>query len=90
MITVGERSFHLAMTVLLLASTFVDRGMHALLPTWDPPQLGLVTFVLGLIWVALFAAHRLHKAEERLRVLADRMERSERKIEALDRELAGR
>ena len=53
MLTVGERSFHLAMTALVLASTFLDRAMQAVLPAWNPPQLGLVTFVLGLIWVAL-------------------------------------
>jgi len=90
MITVGERTFHLAMTVLVLASTLLDGAMRHVLPTWNPPQLGMVTFALGLVWVALAAGYRVRKLEERLRVLDDRIERSERKIDRLDREAAAR
>lgn len=90
MTTIGEQSFHTLMGALLLGSLFLDAAMRSLLPAWNPPQIGLVTFVLGLLWVALFAAYRMRNAGDDMRVLRDRLERAERKIEVLDREAAER
>ncbi len=86
----SERGFHLLLGGLLLGSTFLDRAARALLPSWDPPQVSLLTLAIGLIWVALFAAHRGKNLEDRMRVLEDRLERSEQRVEIHDVELARR
>ena len=49
-----------------------------------------MTLVLGLIWVALFAGYRGKNLEDRMRVLEDRTQRAEHKIENLDAEQAER
>ncbi len=82
-----ERNFHLLMGACLFASTFVDRAMRTVMPGWDPPAVGLLSLVLGLIWVGLFAAWRVRLADEQITVLKDRAERSERKLGALEDEL---
>ena len=81
---VNERSFHLLMGALLFASTFLDRIMRSALPAWNPPGVGLLSLVLGLVWVGLFAAYRTRLVDEQTRVLQDRAERAERKIAALE------
>jgi hypothetical protein len=90
MTTLSERSFHLLMGTLVLASTFVDPALRAALPAWRPPEVGLLTLVLGLIWVGMFAGYRGKNLEDRMRVLEDRLERLQRKLEALDAELTER
>ncbi len=79
MVTVGERNFHLLMAGLLLASTVLDSAMRRLLPAWNPPQVGFVTLALGLVWIALFAAYRIRRLDEALRVAEARIERLERR-----------
>ena len=90
MVTLGERSFHLLMAVAFTASLGVDPLMKSIVPTWSPPAVGLLTLVLGLAWVALFAGHRVRKMEAKHRVLEDRLERTERRVQAIDAELAER
>jgi hypothetical protein len=80
MVTVGERNFHVAMGLLLLGSTFLDRAMAGVLPAWNPPPVGFVTLVLGLVWVALFAGYRIRRLDEALRVAEARVERLERRL----------
>ena len=48
--------------------------MRSLVATWNPPQVSLMTLVLGLIWVGLFAGYRGRNLEDRIRVLEDRAE----------------
>ena len=90
MTSLSERQFHMLMGALLLASTLPDRVMENALPAWDPPQVGLLTLVLGLIWVGLFAGYRGKNLEDRMRVMEDRLERAQNKIEALEVELEER
>jgi len=90
MTTLGERPFHLLMGALFLGSTFLDPAMQSVMPAWSPPQVSLMTLVLGLIWVGLFAGYRGQNLEDRIRVLEDRAERAEKKVEQLDAELADR
>ncbi len=56
--SLGEHQFHLLMGVLVIGSLFLDRLMAKVVATWTPPQVGLITFALGMVWVGLFAAHR--------------------------------
>lgn len=90
MTTLGERPFHWLMGALFLGSTFLDPAMRAVTSAWSPPQVSLMTLVIGLIWVGLFAGYRGKNLEDRLRVLEDRAQRAERKIEALDAEFTQR
>jgi len=81
---VNERSFHLLMGALLFASTFFDRVVRSAIPAWNPPVVSLLTLVIGLVWVGLFAAYRVRLVDDQARVLRDRAERAERKIAALE------
>jgi len=90
MTTLGERPFHWLMGALFLGSTFLDPAMRTVTSAWSPPQVSLMTLVIGLIWIGLFAGYRGKNLEDRLRVLEDRSQRAERKIEALDLELTER
>lgn len=83
-LAVSERSFHLLMGALLFASLLLDRVMRSVLPTWNAPSVSLLSLVLGLVWVGLFAAYRTRLTDDQVRVLRDRAERAERKIAALE------
>ncbi len=90
MTTLGERPFHWLMGALFLGSTFLDPAMRAVTAAWSPPQISLMTLVVGLIWVGLFAGYRGKNLEDRMRVLEDRLQRSEQKVKILDAEMAER
>ncbi len=79
-----EPQFHLLMTALVLASLAVDQEMPKLLHDWNMPKVGLVTFTLGLCWIALFAAHRIANLHRRIEVLQDQLERTARRTDALE------
>lgn len=82
--TFGENQFHLLMAGLAVGSLFLDQFAQKALPTWTMPKIGLVTFALGLCWVALFAGHRVRNLHERMRVLEDRLQRVDRRADALE------
>jgi hypothetical protein len=72
------------MAVLVIASLFLDEGAARVLPNWSNPKVGLVTFALGLVWLALFAAHRIRNLHARIDVLQDRLDRTASRTEALE------
>jgi|KBSSwiStaDraftv2_1062776.scaffolds.fasta_scaffold428483_2 hypothetical protein len=80
----AEPQFHLLMTVLVVASLVLDQEASHWLPTWNMPKVGVVTFTLGLCWVALFAAHRIANLHRRLDVLQDLLDRTVRRTDALE------
>lgn len=82
--SLGENQFHLLMGVLVVGSLFLDHLMRRAVATWTSPQVGLITFALGLVWVGLFAAHRARRSEERVRVAEDRVERLQQLVRALE------
>jgi hypothetical protein len=67
--------FHLRMAALVVASLFVEHLAARHVPNWSSPQIGVITFVLGLVWVALAAFHHAKATQQRVRVLEDRVER---------------
>jgi hypothetical protein len=67
--------FHLRMAALVVASLFVEHLAARHVPNWSSPQIGVITFVLGLVWVALTAFHHAKATQQRVRVLEDRVER---------------
>ncbi len=82
--TLSESRFHLVMGIAVAGSLFLDRGFRAILPTWNPPDVGLVTLVLGLVWVGLFAAHRANEGRDVRTVVNDRLDRLQRRLDALE------
>ena len=82
--TLAEPQFHMLMAFLVLLSLFVDQNATKVLPAWNMPDVGLVTFLLGLCWVALFAAHRFRNLQERIAVLEDKLERTASRTDVLE------
>lgn len=79
-----EPRFHLLMATLVVGSVLLDDQLPKVLPSWRMPAVGLVTFTLGLCWLALFAAHRIANLHARIEVLADQVERLQRRSDALE------
>lgn len=80
----NDTGFHLRMATLLIAAMFLEHLASTRLQTWSAPQIGVVTFVLGLCWVALTGFHHAKAQADRLRVLEDRLERLQQRTEQLE------
>ena len=79
----NDTAFHLKMAALVIVSLFVEHNAPKWLPDWSAPQIGVVTFVLGLAWVTLFAAHHAQATQARIRALEDKLERTNQLAEML-------
>lgn len=79
----NDTAFHMKMAALVIVSLFVEHNAPRWLPDWSAPQIGVITFVLGLAWVTLFAAHHAQATQERIRVLEDKLERTNQLAEML-------
>jgi hypothetical protein len=79
-----EGPFHAVMAALVVVSLFLDEGAAKVLPNWSDPKVGLITFALGLVWLALFAAHRIRNLHARIEVLEDRLDRTSARADALE------
>ena len=82
--SLGENQFHVLMGLLVIGSLFLDRLMAKVVLTWTSPQVGLITFALGMVWVGLFAAHRARKSGDRVTVAEDKLDRMAQQIRALE------
>lgn len=90
MLTIGERNFHLLMGAVFFVAVLGENLMPKLVPTWNPPQLGFLAFIVGLVWVGRYAAWRNQLRTERDLVLAERVDRLERAQRALEDDLRDR
>jgi hypothetical protein len=79
----NDTAFHMKMAALVIVSLFVEHNAPRWLPDWSAPQIGVITFVLGLAWVTLFAAHRAQATDDRVRVLEEKLERTTQLAETL-------
>ena len=75
--------FHLRMAALVIGSLFLEQLAKKHLEHWSSPEIGIVTFVLGLAWVALTAFHHARTSEERLRVVEARLQKLQAETDAL-------
>lgn len=78
-----DTTYHLRMAALVIGSLFLEQLARQHLPNWTSPQIGIVTFVLGLAWVALAAFHHARTTQERLRVLEAKLDRLSALTDAL-------
>ncbi len=81
-----ERSFHLVMGGVFLASCFLDEVMRRAEIAWNVPQLGFVSTIIGAVWLWRYFGWRNELLEERVRVLDDRCDRLLQRVDALDDE----
>ena len=88
--TLHERQFHLLMASLVIASLRLEQEASRLLPLWQMPEIGLLTFTLGLCWLALFAGHRVKNLHLRITVLEERLEHTIRRTEAIEEDVRAR
>ena len=44
----NDMPFHMRMAALLIVSLFLEHLANTRLPNWSSPQIGIVTFVLGI------------------------------------------
>ena len=71
----NDMPFHMRMAALLIVSLFLEHLANTRLPNWSSPQIGIVTFVLGMAWIALFSMHHGVALQDRIRVLEDKLDR---------------
>lgn len=79
----NDTNFHLRMAALLIASLFLEQLAQRYLVQWSSPQIGVITFVLGLAWVALTAFHHAKSTQERVRALEAKVERLQAHVDAI-------
>jgi hypothetical protein len=71
------------MAALVIASLFLEHLANTRLPNWSSPQIGIITFVMGMAWIALFTMHHGVALQDRIRVLEDKLERTNQLAEML-------
>ena len=78
----NDTQLHLRMAALVIGSLFLEQLAKKHLEHWTSPEIGIVTFVLGLAWVALTAFHHARTSEERLRVVEARLAKLDAQTQA--------
>lgn len=79
----NDTAFHLRMAALLIGSLFLENLAATHLPHWSAPKLGVITFVLGLTWVAMAAFHHAKATQDRVKVLEAKLDRLQALTDAL-------
>lgn len=76
------------MAGLLVTSLFLDQWLEQ--GIYHPPRISMVTLAVLCVWGFVFAQRLLQARDLRGRVMQDRIERLEHKLDLLERELAQR
>lgn len=84
--TLQEPQFHKLMACLVAASVLVERQAPSLMHGFELPDVGLLTFTLGMSWLALFAAHRIRTMSEHIEALEQKLRRTAQATQALEDE----
>lgn len=82
--TLGESQFHLVMAMLVILSVFGSQQVARALPAWRLPQVDLITFALGLVWIGRLFAFRSQRQQQQIDVLEDRLQRLQQRTEAVE------
>ena len=85
--SLDERKFHLLMGAVFLSAVILEEFLGRQAALWNPPRIGFVTFIVGMVWVGRYAGWRSELDSELRRVLDERLARQERRIDALEDEL---
>lgn len=90
MLSVGERNFHLVMGAVFVGAIVLENALPKILTAWNPPQLGFLAFIVGLVWVGRYAAWRSELHDEKDRVVDERLDRLEKLHKSLEDDLRER
>lgn len=82
----SEARLHTVFGLLFVLSFVGSTQIEHLLPTWNDPKIGLLSFVVAVIWLTLFFIGRGSALLDELKVVRDRLERIEQKVRALEDE----
>jgi hypothetical protein len=82
--TLHEPQFHLLMATLVVASLLLEQEGPRLVRGLTLPEVGLLTFTLGMCWLALFAGHRIKNLHLRIEALEERLRRTAAIAQALE------
>ena len=82
--TLHEPQFHMLMAALVVGSMLLEQEGPRLVRGFAVPQVGALTFTLGLCWLALFAAHRIRNLHLRVDALEERLRRTTAVVQALE------
>ena len=80
----NDTTFHLRMAALVIAALFLEQLATKHLPHWSSPNIGILTFVLGLSWAALASFHHARSLDDKMRVLEDKLDRLTARSDALE------
>lgn len=79
----NDTTFHLRMAAVVIGALFLEQLAAKHIAHWSAPNIGIVTFALGLVWVALTAWHHAKATQDRVRVLEAKLERLQALTDAL-------
>jgi hypothetical protein len=82
----NEARLHTLFGVLFVLSVFLSEQVEKVLPTWNDPKLGLLSFVVAILWLVLFFMSRGSTLNDDVKVLKDRVERMEHRVRSLEDE----
>ncbi len=77
---------HLVFGLLFIGSIFLSRQAQKLLPTWNDPEIHLLSLAIAFLWLGTIFHRKVKALDDRCKVLKDRLERAEAKIDWLERE----
>ncbi len=80
----SEARMHTVFGILFVVSFFGSDQLSKVLPEWNDPKVGLISLVIALIWLVVFFLARGGAMLDEFKVIRDRLERLERKLDALE------
>ncbi len=81
-----EAPTHFVFAVLFFTTGFYGDHIASVFPGWRDPKIGILCVVIGLLWLLRFFVGRYKEMADELKVLRDRVERTERHVNALEDE----
>lgn len=82
----NDLAFHLRMAALLVFSLFVEHLAATHLPGWSSPRIGVITLVLAMAWVGLFAWQHGLSLQARIKALEARLEELAERTDNLEQD----
>lgn len=79
----SEARLHTVFGLLFVLSFFGSDQLKRIVPSWYDPKVGLLSLVVAVLWLTRFFLARGRALADENKVLRDRVERLEHKVEAL-------
>ncbi len=79
---------HLVFGLLFIGSIFLSSQAKKILPTWNDPEIHLLSLAVAFLWLGTIFQRKVKSLDDRCKVLKDRLERAQAKIDWLERDKA--